>query len=267
MSKTYNTTGIVLRRGDYREDDRMFIVYTKEYGKIEVVAKGTKKIVSKLNPHLEPLNEVALMVAHGKGFDKLANAIAVERFGHIKSNVDEHGLGVAQYMLEVTEKMVQSRYRDERLYELLREGIHALHQRTEKGIDQMTTLFFAHVYILKLLDHLGYRPELKRCGECNRGIIFPRMMYDFMRGSLVCEECKHITLIHSHYEISDSVIKILNTVLDETFQTLDNYRFNERDSHEFNVIVHSLLQYQYDRPIKTWEYLQKLQSRGVGNLA
>ena len=54
MSQTYTTEGIILKRKDYQENDRLFTIYSKDYGKIDLIAKGTKKISSKLNSYLEP---------------------------------------------------------------------------------------------------------------------------------------------------------------------------------------------------------------------
>jgi DNA repair protein RecO (recombination protein O) len=258
MSKTYNAMGIVLRRYDYREHDRLFVLYTKEYGKIEVVAKGTKKILSKLNPHLEPYNEVKVMVAHGKGFDKLGNATAQTTFKKLKEDTDITTTAIVSYVLEATEKMLQSRFADEQMYEVLKSALSYIEKNSTPEMSLGEKFFLANVYILKMLDQLGYRPDLTRCGECNKGIVFPKLTYDFLRGGLVCESCKPITLIHDHYDISDSVIKILNTVLAEGFQTLENFSFQKEDQKEFNVIVSRLLAYQLPRELKSVNFIKSL---------
>ena len=66
MSQTYTTTAIILKRRDYQENDRLFCLYARDYGKIDVLAKGTKKISSKLNPYLEPFYLVKVMIAKGR---------------------------------------------------------------------------------------------------------------------------------------------------------------------------------------------------------
>jgi DNA repair protein RecO (recombination protein O) len=45
---------IVLSRRDFRENDQMIVLYTLEKGKIEALAKGIKKTVSKNAAFLEP---------------------------------------------------------------------------------------------------------------------------------------------------------------------------------------------------------------------
>src|SRR5690606_30852794 len=111
-------------------------------------------------------------------------------------------------------------YPDGEVYEVLRGGLEYFGSHIEHAPSLGRQLFVANVYILKLLMVLGYRPELSRCTECAKGMVFPDRTYDFLRGGLVCERCKPITLIHDHYDISDTVIKLLNVVLDEEYGSL-----------------------------------------------
>ena len=256
MSKTFNTIGIVLRRYDYRENDRLFVIFTKDYGKIDVVAKGTKKILSKLNPHLEPFNEVKIMVAKGKGFDKLGNAIAVNQFSNLKTSRDVGRLASVQYMLEATEKLMQHRFPEDRIYTSLLEGLQFANDSLGEEKQMGHAFFLANTYILKLLDQLGYRPQLTRCVECHKGVLFPEQTYDFLRGGLVCESCKQITLLHDHYTVSDAGIKILQIVLDEPYINFERYRFNPQDMNDFNTLCTKLLVYQIERPLTTLQFIR-----------
>jgi len=52
MDKAIKTLGIVLKRKDWKASDFLFSIYTKDFGRINLVAVGTKKINSKLNGHL-----------------------------------------------------------------------------------------------------------------------------------------------------------------------------------------------------------------------
>lgn len=59
MSSTYHTTeGIVLRKTPYGEADYLMRVLTRDFGKIDLRARGARKHNSKLNSHLDFLDEV-----------------------------------------------------------------------------------------------------------------------------------------------------------------------------------------------------------------
>lgn len=51
-----NDVGIVVKRVNLNEADRFLTIFTKNYGKVEVLAKGVRKITSKRSSHVELLN-------------------------------------------------------------------------------------------------------------------------------------------------------------------------------------------------------------------
>lgn len=51
-----NDTGFVVRRINLGEADRFVIIFTKNNGKVEVLAKGVRKITSRRSSHIELLN-------------------------------------------------------------------------------------------------------------------------------------------------------------------------------------------------------------------
>ena len=260
--KTYNTTGIVLTIQDHGENDRRFSIFTKDFGKIETVAKGTRKILSKLNPHLQPLSHVSLMVAQGKRIDKLANAVSLmghtpafaESFGEAKENTENLETRVLlDYVREVTDQLTEVHLREADIYHNLNSFLSYI-----KSNQDLNYHFLSNSYILKLLDLLGYRPELKRCIECSCPIIFPKAVLDVNRGGIICDRCQVGAITQTHYEITDSIIKILNTVLDSNYETLGNYRFNLDDLNDFNQVVYKLASYQVSKPIQSVEFLKKV---------
>jgi len=53
---TYSDEGIVLRRIDYGEADRILTVLTLEHGKIGVIARGVRKSQSRLASRTGPVH-------------------------------------------------------------------------------------------------------------------------------------------------------------------------------------------------------------------
>lgn len=237
------------------------MIYTDNHGKIEVVAKGTKRILSKLNPHLEPLSAARLMVAKGKGYDKLANAMMDEDFAGLKYSENLHLHALWHYVLEITDQLTLTGQADAQIYNNLLDWLRfmSLLQISQMKAEQLN--FHAHHYIIRLLSILGFQPELKRCIECAKGLLFPKLTFDFLKGGVICESCAKISLITQYYEISDSVIKILLTAMQENYPTMSNYNFNPADLKDFNNIVHKLALYQLPRELRSMEMLKFLSNR------
>ena len=58
----YTARGIILKREDFREWDERVFLYTREFGKMSVVAKGTKRIEAKLRGNLDIFNFVDIIL-------------------------------------------------------------------------------------------------------------------------------------------------------------------------------------------------------------
>ncbi len=89
MEATYQIKAIILNRMAFSEDDTKVIIYSQTKGKLELVARGTKKIKSKLAGHVEPITLSDLMVVHGRQYDYVGNAVTQKSFANVKSDLDK----------------------------------------------------------------------------------------------------------------------------------------------------------------------------------
>ena len=99
---THQTLGIILRKVDYGESGQLFYLYTQHLGKVEAVARGSKKIKSKLNGHLQFFATINLTIAKGKRFDQLAGAILDNNFTNLKNDFKK--IILASFGLELTDE-------------------------------------------------------------------------------------------------------------------------------------------------------------------
>ncbi len=255
MSQTYTTTGIILKRRDYQENDRLFYLYTEDFGKIEVLAKGTKKISSKLNPYLEPFYLVKVMIAKGKVLDKLANCNLLNSYQNLRQ--DLFGFALLNYLAEITDGLIVGQTQKKDKFELLIKILGILDQQINKT-EKEKLLFLTNVYALKLLQLLGYQPEIKRCLNCQRAILLPKNIFDFTFGGIICEDCKNVCLIEDYILISDNLIKFLQLAQEkqlEDFIFLENHL---EDIRQFNQLVYKLLLVNLEKPLKSYEFINKL---------
>jgi len=87
MDQTFNTRAVILDRKDYREDDSRIVVFSQERGKMGLVARGAKKLKSKLSGHIEPLTLSRLMVVKGKDIDYVGTAKGEEFYLDIRDDL------------------------------------------------------------------------------------------------------------------------------------------------------------------------------------
>ncbi|OGZ33672.1 MAG: DNA repair protein RecO [Candidatus Portnoybacteria bacterium RBG_19FT_COMBO_36_7] len=123
----YKTEGIILKKADLSETDRLLTVYTKNFGKILVRAKGIGKKESKLKSLIEPFNIYELMLARSRNIDVLANSYAIKEFNYLRGNLEN--LALAIYFGELADKLIAAPEPDDKIWALLVRAFLALDQK------------------------------------------------------------------------------------------------------------------------------------------
>jgi DNA repair protein RecO (recombination protein O) len=128
MDETYATKAIVLNRQPFRENDSRVILYSRDRGKLELIARGTKKINSKLAGHLEPLSLSSIMVVRGRQFDYIGGAAAINCFIDLKSDLAK--LAAAGQAVKATSELIKTGIDDNYIYLLLLDFLEILNKKT-----------------------------------------------------------------------------------------------------------------------------------------
>lgn len=162
--KSYKVEGIVIRRKNFGEADRILTVFTKKHGKIKVLAKGVRRITSRRGPNVELFNQVELVIHQGKSFDTLTEAQVLNTFQSIRKNLDL--VGLAFHVCEVVDGLCPEHQAHPKVYDLMlgifNELDYGLIQTFEKNLlqelgylskehqDIDTTLFIENILEKKL---------------------------------------------------------------------------------------------------------------------
>lgn len=246
MDETKNTPALILNRQDYKENDSLVTVYTSYFGKLTLVARGTKKSGSKLSGHIEPLTLADIMIVKGKGLDYLGSAITREAYPKIREDLNK--LYYAGQALNLFNRLVKDNQSDERLFFLLTEWLASLNDffpfRREEG--ELVLSFFT----VKLLAELGYKPEMYRCLECS-GKISPQGNYfNLLSGGLVCGECfrKNRLVEVPRMEllaITDNCIKLLRFMTDNRFKLAEKLKIGNKILKELNGLLDKFVKFHF----------------------
>ena len=151
--RTYSSEGIILKRSNFQEADRILTVFSKRYGKITLLAKGIRKLGSRKRGHLEIFSEIKFQAVASSGFDILTEAITINNFNKLRLNLNR--VTLAYYFCEVLNKIVKEDEKHDELFELLSKSLKEL--ETAKNLKTLRKDF-----IVKLLVELGYWPGNKK---------------------------------------------------------------------------------------------------------
>ncbi len=146
--KSYLAEGIVIKRKNFGEADRILTLFTQKYGKIKILAKGVRRITSRRGPNIELFNRVQLSVHIGKTFDILTEAQVLNTFSKIRKNLDL--VGLAFHICEIVDGLCPERQSHPRIYEMMLKVFNELDHGP------------VHLFEQNILQELGYLPKDNR---------------------------------------------------------------------------------------------------------
>jgi len=147
------TTGIILSRIDYGEADRILTLLTPDHGKLRLMAKGVRRVKSKLAGGIELFSVSNITFIQGRGdVGTLVSTRLIKHYGTIVKDLERTMLGydLIKILNKATEDEPEATY-----FELLQQAFEAL---DDADIPlPIIRLWFA----MQLLRLSGHTPNLQ----------------------------------------------------------------------------------------------------------
>ena len=180
QERSIRVEGIILRHSDFGEADRMLTIYTRDLGKVTAMAKGVRKARSRKAVHVEPFTRSSLQLARGRDLLILTQAEALDVYFPLRE--DLLLLGFAAYAIELLDRFTYDEEENRALYDLAARTL----KRLERGDDPPLVTRY---YELRLLDYVGFRPQLFLCARCEAEIQPQDQYFSAPRGGALCPRC------------------------------------------------------------------------------
>ena len=182
MPAPFKTEAVVLRSIRYGEADRILHLYSRDRGRIGAIAKGARRVKSRLGGRLEPLSRVDLVMREGRG--DLCTVTGVD-------TVDAHpalrerwpSLERATQACDAVLRLLDSAEPNPPAYNLLCRELQLLDRDGAAA-----TRAHALAFRLKLLLAAGFAPELGACAAC--GEREHLAAFSASAGGVVCPGCE-----------------------------------------------------------------------------
>ena len=176
---------LILRTVDFSETSRIITLYTRQFGKIEALAKGGRRLKGPFESSLDILarTSVTFIPKRGEALDLLTESKLIRRFRVHAANLA--GTLGGYYVVELVNSFTAVSDPLPPLYDL---AVKVLNQ-LEEGTFVMRTLLRFEGRFLHLIGHL---PELRNCVEC--GSVIPRgpdirIVFGITDGGVLCPAC------------------------------------------------------------------------------
>lgn len=154
----YRTQGFILKKEDRGEANQLFTVYTRDFGKLEILGKTIRKISSKLRSGAEIFYLSEIEFIQGKRHKTLTDSIVIGKFSNLKEDLKK--LAVAYQVSQTLDDLVSGQEADERIWQLLRETFANLND-SQLRVNELQLIYY--YFFWNLISLLGYRPEIIDC--------------------------------------------------------------------------------------------------------
>lgn len=162
--RSYTYEGIVIKRIDFGEADKIITFFTSDRGKLTLIAKGVRKLSSKRAGSLELFNRAKISAVSGRGsLDTLAEVSLLESYSGWRKHLGR--VNVAYQLCEIIDKLLPDNQSHPGIYEILSRSLSQISDLSDDWQNRIDSWF------VDILIDLGYWPADKKfTGDINKFI-------------------------------------------------------------------------------------------------
>ena len=237
--------GIVIRTNDYGETNKILTLYTREIGKIGVMARGAKKPQSRLTSVSQVFTYGHFLVQIGSGLGTLQQGEIISPFRGLREDLFKSAYGA--YIVELTDKLTDEKKTNPYLFELLYQTLYFINE----GLDQE---ILTYIYEMKMLNIAGIYPKLDGCVSCSN--TEGKFAFSVREGGFICHRCFHLDphLI----PISPATMKLLRLFYYIDLHRLGKISVKEETKKELKTVISSLYDEYSGLTLKSKRFLNQL---------
>ncbi|MBL7095257.1 DNA repair protein RecO [candidate division KSB1 bacterium] len=245
------TEAVVLKTQRLGETSKILTLYSRKFGKLKVVAKGSRGLKSRFFGTLELLNHISIVYyfKETRELQLLSQADIIHPFVGVREDLEKYSL--ASFFCELIDR-TQLEQPNIYLFQVLVESLKEIEKIKENTIN----VFFW--FILKFLHISGFKPHFEACKICRKPGNQNSVRFSLIDGSYTCGNCKNsapmsitvpveaINYLHSLQVAPINKTNVLTVVSPESCETL----------------LFSFLQYHIEEAkyLKSMKFLRQIQN-------
>ncbi len=249
---SFETEGIVLKHFDLGEADKIITFYTKDQG------KGARKSKSRISGLVLPFSYNEIKIYRGRSLDRINHIENKYSFSELRESLIK--MAYASYVAEISTKTGQEDNPNEFLFSLILKTLYKIMKTNENNTEKLDLINIT--FKGKLLEILGFKPELLNCVKCEKEI-FPSSnnIFNISHGGLICDNCLQ-TEKEYNFTLTGEALVILRYLLGENKKLPKNLRISENAIQIINKLIDQFIIYHLDINIKSEKFLHMIKTLG-----
>lgn len=227
--------GIVIRTIPYGESNKIVTLYSREAGKVTVMARGAKKPRSKFAAITQPFTHGSFLIRKGRGMGTLSQGEQIESMRFIREDLE--ATAYASYVVEIIDRLTEQDERIHGVYDLLYEALHAINE----GYDPEAISLFVE---WKMLPVGGIHPILHECANCHA--TEGEFAFSFKYIGFLCHRCFSVDRYLTR--ITPTQLKLIRTFYTVPINRVGNLTLKDETKAFMKKIVRTV----YDEQLGVW---------------
>ncbi len=211
---------VVLKTLNHGDTSKIITLYSREVGRLKLIAKGVRSPKSKSMGLFQPTRHLQV-IYYSKANSELQlfkSGELVNGFFGLEEDFDR--LTLAQVVVELLDRSVEDEETHPRLFQLL---IDTLARLSDNAVSSAEAYWFFHTHLLR---ELGYRPNVGHCSICRDS---------FSNGGYLGTGSSHLECIKCHQPghesifVNETVLNVVQDLLDAQWGELEKSSLTARD--------------------------------------
>ena len=247
--RVFRTPAIILKRRDFGEADRMLTVLTPVHGKLDVLAKGARKITSTKMGHVELFAKVDLLINAGRDFGIVSQAEMTDAYQPLREDLTRGAY--AAFTAELLDRFIEPGDEEpRRLFTLLDETL----GRIAHEPDPRRAVIY---YEMHLLDLVGFRPEVQECVIGHEPVEPQDQVFSFHDGGVICPQHAPARM-DGITPLPLGTLKLLRHVQRSRYASLQNVTVSTALADDADRVLLGYITALLERRLQSVEFIRRL---------
>ncbi len=166
MKNIVKTQAFVIRKRNYLETDKILMLLTKDYGRMDVLVRGARKQGSKIGGLADCFMFIDVELEQKRGFDILKDASLIHDYRMLESTLS--GLGVGGLLSEIVDILTYYEQNDSSIYDLFGDYLSCYKRNKEILTDRNRIEMYISSFLMSVLALSGRIPIVDCCCTCEQ---------------------------------------------------------------------------------------------------
>ena len=248
--RSFRAEAVVLRHANWGEADRILTLYTREQGKLRAIAKGVRKIRSHKAGHLEPFTHITVQLARSRDIPIVTQVETIDPYLPLREDLTR--TGYAAYVLELLDRFTyEQEGGNPPMFRLLTDTLERLCSTAEVWP-------VVRFYEMRLLEFLGFRPQLFECANCRNAIQAVDQFFSASAGGVICPNCGGG--LPGLWPVTVDVVKYMRHFQRSSYNEAARARVAPGLQKEVESLMQAYFTYLLERGLNTPGFIKRISS-------